>query len=38
MNILRGEALRLLLKLSGAGKTIFTVEEAQALPNLPLIT
>lgn len=35
MNGLRGEALRLLLKLSGTGKTIFTVEEAQALTNLP---
>ncbi len=35
MNSLRGEALKLLLKLSGAGKTIFTVEEAQALTDLP---
>ena len=32
---LRGEALKLLLKLSSAGKTIFTVEEAQALADLP---
>jgi hypothetical protein len=35
MNGLRGEALQLLLRLSGAGKTIFTVEEAQALTDLP---
>jgi len=33
-NDLRGEALKLLLKLSGAGKTIFTVGEAQALTDL----
>ncbi len=32
---LRGEALEFLLKLSGAGKTIFTVEEAQTLTDLP---
>ena len=35
VNGLRGEALELLLKLSGAGKTIFTVQEAQALTDLP---
>jgi len=38
MNTLRGEALNLLLKLSGAGKNIFTVEEAQALTDLPPTT
>lgn len=31
---LRGEELRLLLQLSGAGKTIFSVEEARAISDL----